>query len=62
MGIFDKAKDLLGDKPEIVDGAVDKAAGLVDEKTGGKFDGQINQGAEFAKDKAEEYLNADDAQ
>lgn len=59
MGIFDKAKDLLGDNAEAVDGVVDQAADVVDEKTGGKFSEQIDQGAEVAKDKVGEFLESD---
>ncbi|GGL50686.1 hypothetical protein GCM10011575_06170 [Microlunatus endophyticus] len=59
MGIFDRAKDLLGRKPEAVDGAVDKAADLADDKTGGEYTEQIDKGADIAKDKADEYLKDD---
>ena len=34
MGIFDKAKDVLGDHVDRVDEGVDKAADYADEKTG----------------------------
>jgi len=47
---LDKAKDLAGDNADKLDGAVDKAAEFVDEKTGGKFTDQINSGAETAKE------------
>ena len=59
MGIFDKAKDALGDNPEALDGAVDKASEFADEKTGGQYSEQIDQGADFARDKADEFLNKD---
>ena len=49
MGIFDKAKDLLGQHGDKVEGAVDKVADMVDEKTGGKYSDQIDKGAEAAK-------------
>ena len=35
MGIFDKAKDLLNEHNATVDQGIDKAANLIDEKTGG---------------------------
>jgi hypothetical protein len=57
MGIFDKAKDALGDNIEQVDAGIDKAADFVDDKTGDKYSEQIDQGAEFVKDKLEEFAN-----
>jgi hypothetical protein len=50
MGIFDKAKDLAGEHGEQVDQGIDKAAELIDEKTGGQHTEQIEQGAQQAKD------------
>lgn len=49
MGIFDKAKDALSDHNEQVDQGIDKAADIIDEKTGGQHTEQIEQGAEQAK-------------
>ncbi len=49
MGLFDKARDLLGQHGDKVDGAIDKVADVVDEKTGGKYADQIDKGAEAAK-------------
>ncbi len=51
MGIFDKAKDALSEHSDKVDQGIDKAGDMVDEKTGGKYVGQVDQGQEFAKDK-----------
>lgn len=59
MGIFDKAKDLAGDNADSVDGAIDKAADVADEKTGGEHTDKIDQGADVAKDKAGEFLGND---
>ncbi len=54
MGIFDKAKDAISDAveshPDQVSDALDKAEGIVDEKTGGKFTDQISGGVDKAKD------------
>jgi hypothetical protein len=61
MGIFDKAKDALGDNIEQVDAGIDKAADFVDDKTGDKYTEQIDQGAEFVKDKLEEFANDSNA-
>ncbi|MGH9265401.1 MAG: antitoxin [Acidimicrobiales bacterium] len=49
MGLFDKAKGLLGQHGDKVEGAIDKVADTVDEKTGGKYADQIDKGAEAAK-------------
>ena len=57
MGISDfiaKAKDMMsGNKDKVKDG-VEKAADMVDEKTGGKFSDQIDKGEEAAKDFVED--------
>jgi hypothetical protein len=50
MGFRDKAKDLLGKHEEKVEGAIDKVAEVVDEKTGGKYTDKIETGVEKAKD------------
>ena len=53
MGIsdfIDKAKAMMsGNKDKMKDG-VEKAADMVDEKTGGKFSDQVDKGEEAAKD------------
>ncbi len=49
MGLFDKAKELAGQHADKVEDAIDKAADLVDEKTGGKYGDKIDKGAEAAK-------------
>ncbi|HEY5784235.1 MAG TPA: antitoxin [Microlunatus sp.] len=49
MGIFDKAKDLLNEHNDKVDQGIDKAAELIDQKTGGQHTEQIDQAAEQAK-------------
>jgi hypothetical protein len=57
MGIFDKAKDALGDNIEKVDAGIDKAAEFVDNKSGDKYTEQIDQGAEFVRDKVGDSAN-----
>jgi hypothetical protein len=47
MGLGDmvnKAKEAMGQHPDQVDKGMDKAGEFVDEKTGGKYSDQINQG------------------
>ena len=50
MGIFDKAKDLLNQHNDKVDQGIEKAANLIDEKTGRKHSDQIGQATQRAKD------------
>ena len=50
MGFMDKAKDALNDHGDKVDEGIDKAADIADDKTGGKYSGQIDAGAEKAKE------------
>ncbi len=49
MGLFDKAKELAGEHADKVGDAIDKAAEMVDEKTGGKYTEHIDKGAEAAR-------------
>ena len=46
----DKAKDMAGEHEDKVKDGIDKAADVVDDKTGEKFSGQVDQGADAAKD------------
>ena len=51
LGDFaDKAKDLAADSTDKVKDGVDMAADFIDEKTGGRFSGQVDSGADAAKD------------
>lgn len=50
MGFLDKAKDLIADNADKVDDAIDKAADLADDRTGGKHTGNIDKAADAAKD------------
>ena len=49
MGLFDKAKDLAQDHADKLDGVIDKAAEVVDEKTGGKHSDKIDKAADAAR-------------
>ncbi len=49
MGFLDKAKELAGEHADKVGDAIDKAADVVDERTGGKYGDHIHKGAEAAK-------------
>ncbi len=54
MGFLDDAKDKLGDlvdsQGEKIGQGLDKAADLIDDKTGGKHTDKIDAGADKAKD------------
>ena len=50
MGFLDKAKELVGKNADKADGVIDKAADVIDDKTGNKHTEKIEQGAEKAKD------------
>ena len=49
MGIFDKAKDLVGKNSDKVEDAIDKAADVADDKTGGMYAELIDTGVDKAK-------------
>jgi hypothetical protein len=49
MGLFDKAKDLAHDHADKLDGVIDKAAEVVDEKTGGKYADKVDKAADAAR-------------
>jgi hypothetical protein len=50
--LVDKAKQLAGKHPDQVNKGVDKAEQAAEQKTGGKYDSQIQDGG----DRAEGYL------
>jgi hypothetical protein len=63
MGIFDKAKDALGDNPGHGGSGIDKSAEFAQEHTGGTPADQLDSGAEPAKDRVADYLGpADEAE
>jgi hypothetical protein len=55
MGIFDKAKDLLGEHSDKVAAGIDKVGDLVDEKTGGTYADKVDQGQDVAKERLGEF-------
>ena len=59
MGIFDKAKDALSEHSEQVATGIDKAGDFVDDKTGGKYVEQVDQGQAFVKEKVAEQRDSD---
>ncbi|MGO4598515.1 antitoxin [Terrabacter sp. 2RAF25] len=44
--IVDQAKNLAGEHPEQAKEALEKAEGILDERTGGKFTDQISKGGD----------------
>jgi hypothetical protein len=51
----DEAKKLAGEHPDIANKGIDQAGEIAGDKTGGRFDSQIEQGEQ----KAEEFLGTD---
>lgn len=59
MGLFDKAKNLIGKNEEKVDDLIDKAADVVDDKTGGKHTDKIEGAVDKAHDAVDKLGNKD---
>ena len=57
MGIFDNIGEQVAQHGEAIDQAIEKGAEFIDEKTGGKHSEQINQAADFVKDKVDGLAN-----
>jgi hypothetical protein len=62
MGLMDKFEDMkekarnrAGEHPDKVDEAVDKGKDFADEKIGGKYSEQIDQGADRIREQTENY-------
>ena len=53
MGIFDNIGEQVTQHGETIDQAIERGAEFIDEKTGGKHSEQINQAADFVKDKVD---------
>ena len=53
---MDQAKKLASEHSDVADQGMDKAAEMAGEKTGGKYDSQIQAGEQ----KAEDYLGGQD--
>jgi hypothetical protein len=58
MGFLDdamgKAKDAFAEHDEKVDDAIEKAGDMVDDKTGDKYAGQVDQAQDFLQEKTGE--------
>ncbi|OEU85992.1 hypothetical protein DB35_10945 [Streptomyces abyssalis] len=55
MGFMDKVKGMLGQHSDKISKGIDKAAGMADSKTKGKYSNQIRTGTQKAKDQAQKY-------
>jgi hypothetical protein len=51
MGFMDDAKKFIDEHEDKVDEAISKAGDIVDEKTDGKFEGQVDKAQSFLEDK-----------
>lgn len=58
--LFEKAKHLLEENQDKVEGALDKLAEVVDEQTGGKHKDQIDKGADQAKNAIKGFVKKDE--
>jgi MT0933-like antitoxin protein len=50
MGLMDTVKGWFGGNKDKVKGGIDKTGDVVDDKTGGKFTGQVDTAQDTAKD------------
>ena len=57
MGIFDKVSDLAAQNADKVEAAIEQAGDFVDDKTGGKFAGQVDQAQQFAKEQIDKLAS-----
>lgn len=48
-GLIGKGKEAAAQNAEKIEGAVDKAGGFIDDKTGGKYSDKIEKGKDAAK-------------
>lgn len=48
-GLVDRGRMLASDNADKIEGAVDKAGGFLDQRTGGRFSGTIGKGAKAVK-------------
>jgi hypothetical protein len=53
MGFMDRVKGLMGGHKDQVEQGIDKAAGIVDKKTGGSHHDQIASAAEKTKEETD---------
>jgi hypothetical protein len=60
MGFMDKVKGLVKGRGDQIDGKIDQVAGMVDDKTGGKYSDKIDSAAEKAKEVVDK-VDGDDA-
>jgi hypothetical protein len=51
MGFLDDAKKFADEHDDQVDAAIEKAGDLADQKTGGKYAGQVDKAQDFAEEK-----------
>ena len=55
MGFMDKVKGMLGQHSDKVSKGIDKAAGMADSKTKGKYSDKIKSSSQKAKEQAQKY-------
>jgi MT0933-like antitoxin protein len=50
MGLMDKVRGMLGQHGDKVEQGIDKVGDVIDDKTGGKYAGQVDKAQDAAKD------------
>jgi MT0933-like antitoxin protein len=50
VGLMDKVRGMLGQHGDKVEQGIDKVGDVVDDKTGGKYAGQVDKAQDAAKD------------
>lgn len=56
----DRARDLVADHNEQIDSRLDKAAGFIDRKTGGKYSERISGGLDKTKSSLDRFAERDE--
>jgi hypothetical protein len=50
MGIMDKVRSMFGQHADKAETGIEKAGDVVDDKTGGKYESQVDKGQDAARD------------
>ncbi|AQP44603.1 antitoxin [Tessaracoccus flavus] len=59
MGLFDKARDLAAQHEDKIEDGIERGGDFVDDKTGGKYAGQVDQAQDFANNHLDEISGSD---
>jgi MT0933-like antitoxin protein len=62
MGLLDKIRGMFGQHADKIEGGIDKTGDVIDDKTGGKYEAQVDKGQGAAKDTLGKLTGEDDGQ